>query len=239
MWGTMLCNVFALLCPGLHCTCFKTIKVKLSERGREEKTQKRERRTIMFFFFFLQRVLWEFSMFTLNFLYSIFLSLQLENSPKKMLTIRSTITRFHHETTFALERLNQLDVGWWMISEGENFAVHAKDSVSTDLNENVYALYMFTSCIAILTKNIFSIHYEIIYIVDMNERKNHFSFILMHTIHLLHFLVLVCMPLNMIFFSYVLYDMPHETWTCFPLLNSEFFYISCNNNNFLTIWKIV
>lgn len=45
-----LCNVFALLCPGLHCTRFQTIKVKLSERGEEEKTQKRERRTIRFFF---------------------------------------------------------------------------------------------------------------------------------------------------------------------------------------------
>jgi hypothetical protein len=44
-----LCNVFALLCTGLHCTHFKTIKVKLSERGKEEKTKKRERRTIRFF----------------------------------------------------------------------------------------------------------------------------------------------------------------------------------------------
>jgi hypothetical protein len=30
-------------------------------------------------------------------------------------------------------------------------------------------------------------------------------------------------PLTWIFDSYVLYDMLHESWTCFPLLNSDFF----------------
>jgi hypothetical protein len=130
--------------------------------------------------------------------------------------------------------LNQLDVGWWMISRrrkfwgtGQRFCVHR-----VDLNENVYALHMFTSCIAILFKNIFSIHYEIIYIVDMNERKNHFSFILMHTIHLLHFLVLVCMSLNMNFlFLCIVW---HASWDLDLLAIIKFwiFYISCNNNFF-------
>jgi hypothetical protein len=108
-----------------------------------------------------------------------------------------------------------------------------------DLNENVYALCMFTSCIAILFKNIFSIRYEIIYIVDMNERKNHFSFLLMHTIHLLHFLVLVCMYLNMNFLFLCIAW--HASWDLdlLPITKFWIFYISCNNNYFLTIWKIV
>jgi hypothetical protein len=127
-----LCNVFALLCPGLHCTRFQTIKVKLSERGEEEKTKKRERRTLRFFFSSKSFVR-IFNVYT-NFFIFHFLPPQWENSPKKMLTIRSTTTRFHDETTFTLERL----MLW-------------------------------------------------------------------------------------IFDSYVLYDMPHETWTCSPLLNSKFF----------------
>jgi hypothetical protein len=44
--------------------------------------------------------------------------------------------------------------------------------------------------------NIFSLRYKIIYIFSMNETRNHFSSIFMHTNHLLHFLTLVCMCLS-------------------------------------------
>jgi hypothetical protein len=146
MWGTML-SVMCLLCYAqvYIAPASKQLRLNWVREERRKKTEKRERRTISSFFFFPSKSFVRiFNVYTKKTI-SIFLPPQQENSPKKMLTIRSTITRFHHENTFTLKGwINLMWVDGWFQEEKilryrpKILCVHR-----VDLNEN-YELWNYT-----------------------------------------------------------------------------------------------